>query len=179
MPFDISKGKTFKKWVKGNHKEKIWKKHVLALDLMYNAMDSLLLNGTLWNYNAHNRNDLQIGDGWNQEDCSLFSEDQLDNPNDINSGGRAKNGWLRPFAHFIQGTPIKMIFNRKSGNFLLNYHTDMTIEAPTVLFIPDFQYPNGYKIEVSGVLIKFDKENNLIFLKAEKTREIIVIVSRK
>ena len=45
---------------------------------MHNALDSLLINHTLWNYTAHNKNDLRVGDCWNQEDLSIFSEDQRD-----------------------------------------------------------------------------------------------------
>ena len=99
---DLYKGKAYKKWVNGNHRQDIWKKHVFALDLMYNAMDTLMLHNTLWNYTASNRNDPRIGDGWNQEDLSIFSEDQNENPKDINSGARAILGWCRPYARFIQ-----------------------------------------------------------------------------
>jgi len=86
-----------------------------GLDLMYNALDRHLLNCTLWNYTASNRNDAAIGDGWNQEDLSVFSRDQLSDANDVNSGGRALEGFVRPFVRACQGTLKEMRFDRASS----------------------------------------------------------------
>ena len=58
---------------------------------MYDALDELLLHSTQWNYTASNRNDLRIGDGWNQEDLSIFTRDQQDDPaTPIPAAGRSK-----------------------------------------------------------------------------------------
>jgi len=175
---DLSKGKAFKKWRKGNHSNKIWKKHVTALDLMYNALDSLLINGTLWNYTASNSNDLRIGDGWNQEDLSIFSEDQYDNPDDINSGARAIEGWCRPFARFIQGIPKKMEFNRKKGIFTLRIEADGSIKQPTEIYIPEVHFPNGYNIEAPGLTITLE-EKQILQLTADKSEEKVIKIVRK
>ena len=59
-------------------------------------MQCLLMNSTQWNYTASNRNDQAVGDGWNQEDLSIYSIDQRSDPADINSGGRALKGFVRP-----------------------------------------------------------------------------------
>ena len=91
---------------------------------MYNALDTLLINSTQWNYTASNRNDLAIGDGWNQEDLSIFSRDQQTNPADINSGGRALAGFVRPYAMATQGTPRKMKFDRVTGLFDYTFDAD-------------------------------------------------------
>lgn len=175
---DLSKGKAYKKWKKGNRSNKIWKKHVSALDLMYNALDTLLINGTLWNYTASNRNDLRIGDGWNQEDLSIFCEDQRDNPTDINSGARAIEGWCRPFARFIQGIPQKMEFNRKRGIFTLNFYADDAIEHPTEIYIPNVHFPKGYIIDAPGLVIK-SEEKDVVQFKTNNSHEKVINIIRK
>lgn len=51
---------------------------VAALDAYINAMDTHLLNYTIWNYTSDNTN--ERGDLWNDEDLSIFSRDQQDDP---------------------------------------------------------------------------------------------------
>jgi hypothetical protein len=111
IPFDLDGAAAYQAWAKGDRSAAPWEKHVIALDLMYNAMDRHLLNCTLWNYTASNRNDVSCGDGWNQEDLSVFSRDQLANNQDINSGGRAIEGFVRPFVRAVQGVLKEMKFD--------------------------------------------------------------------
>lgn len=42
-----------------------------------------------------------------------------------------------------------MSFDRKTGLFELQFLGDPTIAAPTTLFVPTVQYPNGYRVTVS------------------------------
>jgi hypothetical protein len=146
---------------------------------MYNAMDALLLNETLWNYTASNRNDLRMGDGWNQEDLSLYSIDQRDNPLDINSGGRALRAVVRPFVRFVQGKPLAMRFNMKSGEFTLRFEAEPGIAAPTEIFVPRFQYPAGYEIEARGLSVLRDEANQLVLLTAASPGTCTVVITRK
>lgn len=69
------------------------------LELLYNAFNRLLLDDRQWNYTASDRNEAAVGDGWNQEDLSIFSRDQQDEPGTPDSGGRAVRGFCRPRAH--------------------------------------------------------------------------------
>jgi hypothetical protein len=62
--------------------------HAEALGRMYDALDRLLLNSTQWNYTVANENDVAVGDGWNQEDLSIWSADQSTDASDPDSGGR-------------------------------------------------------------------------------------------
>ncbi len=98
IPFDLNGAEAYRAFDAGDRSDAPWTPHIIALDLMYNALDTLLISSTQWNYTASNRNDLAIGDGWNQEDLSIFSRDQQTNPADINSGGRALAGFVRPYA---------------------------------------------------------------------------------
>lgn len=173
---DLYKGKAYKKWNKGLHDQKIWKKHIFALDLMYNAMDALFLNGTYWNYTAANRNDLRIGDGWNQEDLSIYCIDQRDNPSDINSGGRAIQGFVRPYARFIQGTPIKMSFDIKKKVFSLEYNSDPEISAPTEIYVPKIQFPSGYTLNIiNKSSIQEEREGQLVKI-LSKEKDIVKVI---
>jgi hypothetical protein len=107
IPYDLDGCAAYQAWAKGDHSAAPWEKHVIALDLMYNAMDTHLLNSTQWNYTASNRNDAAIGDGWNQEDLSVFSRDQQANGADINAGGRAVDGFVRPYVRRTQGGEVR------------------------------------------------------------------------
>jgi hypothetical protein len=134
IPFDLDGCAAYEAWAKGDRSAGPWEKHVTALDLMYNAMDRHLLNCTLWNYTASNRNDAAIGDGWNQEDLSVFSRDQ--------DGGRAEAGFVRPFVRRAQGVLKEMTFDRASGTFTFTLDADISIDAPTEVYVP--LLPNGW-----------------------------------
>ena len=174
IPFDLAGGKVYRRWARGERGEKIWKSHVTALDAMYNALDALMFNATLWNYTASNSNDLRIGDGWNQEDLSVYSTDQKDDPDDINSGGRALEGFVRPYPQYVQGTPKRIEFKRKTGVFTLLFDADPTIDAPTEIFVPKLQYPNGFRIETTGLDAEEDTTRQLVRLRAKEPGEVTV-----
>lgn len=121
---------------------------IAALDASFAAVEANLVSGTIWNYTPDNRNN--GGDGWNSEDLSLFSQDQQQNPTDLNSGARGWQAFVRPYPIAIAGEPQKVHFDRKTGAFELTFMSDPTITAPTTLFVPNLQYPNGYRVTVSN-----------------------------
>ena len=143
-----------------------WKTHVKALNMYYNSLDANLLSSTQWNYTADNNN--MWGDLWNLEDLSIFSRDQQIDPSDINSGGRAIEGFCRP--HFIRcaGIPLKMEFNIKDGIFNFEFDGKTSIQAPTIIYIPKIHYPNGYEINVSEGEIKKEEDLQLVLVKIKE-----------
>ncbi|MBN1880915.1 MAG: cellulase family glycosylhydrolase [Deltaproteobacteria bacterium] len=175
--FDLAGGKAYRRWAKGKRGPGIWKDHITALDAMYNALDALMFNATLWNYTASNSNDLTIGDGWNQEDLSVYSRDQKDNPDDINSGGRALEGFVRPYPQYVQGTPKKIEFRRKMGLFTLVFDADPKIDAPTEIFVPNIQYPNGFRVEAGGLFVEEERAHQLVRIRAAEPGEVTVKIS--
>src|SRR5579872_2187265 len=136
IQFDLNGAEAYRAFHCGDRSDAPWTPHIIALDLMYNALDALLISSTQWNYTASNRNDLAIGDGWNQEDLSIFSRDQQTDSNDINSGGRALAGFVRPYALATQGTPRKMKFDRVTGLFDYTFEADPTAVGATEIFVP-------------------------------------------
>ncbi len=177
IPFDLDDAAAYKAWDAGDRSEGPWEKHIIALDLMYNALDQLLMNSTQWNYTASNRNDQAVGDGWNQEDLSIYSIDQRSDPADINSGGRALKGFVRPYARVVAGRPLKMKFKRETGTFRFVYEAEGRGE--TEIFVPRLQYPNGYDVEVEGGEAMRDEENQRLLVHAVGSDKVAVMITRR
>ena len=117
---------------------------------MYDALDELQLHATQWNYTVSNRNAARIGDGWNQEDLSIWSPDQQDDPSDPDSGGRGVDGFCRPFAQRIQGRLVRMMFDSGRRRFVLECDVDPAIDGSTEIYAPRRQYPAGVVVRVEG-----------------------------
>ncbi|MFC3077758.1 cellulase family glycosylhydrolase [Phenylobacterium terrae] len=150
IPYDLDEGAAYAAWAEGRRDAAVWSKHEAALTLMYDAMDELLLSSTQWNYTASNRNDLAVGDGWNQEDLSIFSRDQQDDPSDRDSGGRAVGGFCRPYVQRAQGRLLSMRF-RAEARLVVEIDADPAIGHPTVIYAPRLRFPGGPQVTVGGV----------------------------
>jgi hypothetical protein len=170
IPFDLDGCAAYQAWAEGDRSEGPWEKHVVALDLMYNALDRHLLNCTLWNYTASNRNDAACGDGWNQEDLSVYSRDQ--------DGGRAEAGFVRPFVRRAQGVLKEMRFDRASGEFTFVFDADPKIGAATEIYLPVAQYPDAFAMAASGLHVEPSQTSPCVFLRATKSGEHRVTVKR-
>ncbi|MFX1504193.1 MAG: hypothetical protein ACFFDH_24750, partial [Promethearchaeota archaeon] len=164
IPFDMNKKASYEKFK--TEPKLAWKSHNKLLNMIFNALDANLLNSTQWNYTADNNN--KWGDYWNLEDFSLFSRDQQLNSNEINSGGRAIEGFCRPHFILCSGVPLKMDFNYKEKTFNFEFNADSSIEAPTIIYVPHIQYPNGYNIKVSEGDIDKNANEQLIFIRTNK-----------
>jgi hypothetical protein len=147
LPYDLDHGEAYAAWARGE-REGVWAKHEAALTAMYDAMDQLQLHSTQWNYTASNRNDLRIGDRWNQEDLSIYSADQAEPGNE--DGGRGKAGFVRPYVRATQGRLVEVAFDKAAGTFHAAWDADPALEGPTEVFVPGLQFPNGFDIEIDG-----------------------------
>ncbi len=174
LPYDLNKKEAYEKLK--TEPEEAWKKHIKALNNYFNALDANLLHALQWNYTPDNTN--EWGDLWNLEDLSIFSIDQQVDPDDINSGGRAIKGFCRPHFIFCSGIPLKMEFKIKEGTFYFEFDGDSTIVAPTTLYIPNIQYPNGYKIEVSEGEIQKEEDRQVVTVKIKEDGIHTVNVTR-
>ncbi|MGH8460991.1 MAG: hypothetical protein ACRESS_05245 [Stenotrophobium sp.] len=136
IPYDLNDGESFARWEAGERGPGAWKAQVTALELTYDAMDALLLSSTQWNYTSSNRNDLRIGDGWNQEDLSVFSRDQQTTPYDPASGGRAVEGFCRPYVQRTQGVLKSMQYHTQKRILTAEIHADPAVPAQTEIYWP-------------------------------------------
>ncbi len=154
LPFDLKRKQAYRT---GDYAA-----HVRAMDSYMRAMDENLLSWTLWNYTPDNTN--ERGDGWNDEDFSIFSRDQQTNPQDINSGGRALAAAVRPYTRAMAGEPLKMSFNLKTRLFEFEFRHEPEVTAPTEIFVPNYQYPQGYQVDISDGAYEIDRaEQTLIY----------------
>ena len=127
-----------------------------AMARSFRALDDALASGTLWNYTADNSN--ARGDLWNDEDLSLYSADQRRDPGDINSGGRALRAAVRPYAMATAGTPLRMHFDRARRLFTYRFRHDPAVSAPSEIFVPRLQYPEGCQVSVSDGDFELDMQ---------------------
>lgn len=133
---------------------------VNAWDRSFKAMEDNLVSCTLWNYTADNSN--QRGDQWNDEDLSIFSRDQQSDPGDINSGGRALEAVVRPYASKIAGEPLRMAFDVKSKRFEFEFRHDPQTSAPTEIFAPRYQYPKGFEVDLSDGACEYQADEQIL-----------------
>lgn len=176
IPFDLDDGAAYRAWENEDRSRQPWSKHIVAQSLMYDAIDRLLLSSTQWNYTGSNRNDPACGDGWNQEDLSIFSQDQQDRPGNPDSGGRAVDGFCRPYARSIAGEPVSMAFDIVTGEFTLVFDLDPRVDGPTEIFVPARQYPHGYTVVAADCEVVSAGQFVRIFSDGSGTR--VVTVSR-
>ncbi len=152
IPFDLRKRRAYRT---GD-----FSAQVAAMDASLQALDANLLSYTLWNYTPDNTN--ARGDQWNDEDFSIFSRDQRRDPEhgaqDLYDGGRALEAVVRPYARKIAGNPLHMAFEIESRRFEFDFEHDDAITAPTALFIPRYQYPDGCRITVSDGRFELDAD---------------------
>lgn len=147
--------------------------HVEALDAYVDAMDANLLNYTIWNYTSDNTN--ERGDMWNDEDLSIFSRDQQSDPSDINSGGRALAGFVRPYARKTAGTPRQMRWELATRTFECTWQPDPAIAAPTEVFVPPLHYPDGYIVELSAGTYRQEPERFRLLIDTADRRDPVTL----
>lgn len=175
ISMDMKKGKVYENWKKNGYK--VFKKHDKILDLMYNALDELMINGTLWNYTCYNRNG--FGDFWNLEDLSIFSKDQVSpfNRDNFSAGARGIGGFCRPYAIKISGIPQQMNFNRKKGIFYLKYKAINDIAEDTEIYVPKNQFTKGIKVKCNADY-KIDLPNQRVYISNTNKELVEITITR-
>ncbi|RPJ42857.1 MAG: hypothetical protein EHM21_12270 [Chloroflexi bacterium] len=163
IAFDMNRGRAYRT---GDYRQQ-----VRAMDRSLRAADENLLSYTLWNYTSDNDN--THGDQWNGEDLSIFSQDVNKNPGlaDIHAGGRALQAVVRPYPRATAGEPLSLSFDINRRIFIYEFRHDPAIQAPTVIFVPDYQYPNGYDAWISDGDCEIRKEEQILVYRHTNRRE--------
>jgi hypothetical protein len=104
--------------------------HEEALSMYYDAIDAHLLHAAIWNYTADNTH--EWGDGWNNEDLSIFCQGE----------GRAEGGWLRPYPMATAGIPRSLKWDRKKRLLVYRFTADGALSVPTEIYLP-WEYFGG------------------------------------
>ncbi|ESZ86679.1 MAG: hypothetical protein Q27BB25_12990 [Blastomonas sp. CACIA14H2] len=179
IQYDMNDAEAYHRWAAGERDPSIWHAQTTALDLMYNAFDRLLLSSTQWNYTVSNRNDPMVGDGWNQEDLSIWSLDQATNVNDPGSGGRAIEGFCRPYVRSAQGTLISQRFDRAKATFEVRIDVDPTLYAPTEIFVPQHIYQEEPRITLAASDVQWSPDQQLIKISANLCGILHIMIERR
>jgi len=174
--FDLNNNEGMRLWK--TKPQKAWQKHTKALTLYYNAMDANLLHSMLWNYTADNDN--LWGDQWNQEDFSIFSTTQQEDPQNIHSGGRAIEGFCRPHIVAVAGTPLMMKFSPRTREFRFTFDADINVTEPTIVYVPEIYYPHGFKIFLKKhEIIQTDNPQLFAFRVMEDGKHSLQLIPKK
>lgn len=177
IPFDMNGQEAYRRWAEDERDPAIWAAQTSALELMYNALDRLLLSSTQWNYTVGNRNDPMIGDGWNQEDLSIWSADQATHDDDPDSGGRAVEGFCRPYVRAAQGRVLRQTFDRTHGIFEAEIDVDAHIDAPTEIYVPRRQFPAGFDVDAGTASIQLQEQ--LLLVTSKIRGRLLVRITRQ
>jgi hypothetical protein len=152
IPYDMRNRRAFRS---GN-----WSTQIKALDATMRALEQNMVGFTLWNYTADNSN--ARGDQWNDEDLSIFSRDQQTGDGTLDDGGRALQAAVRPYACKVAGEPMRMSFDIKKRAFEFVFRHDAGVSAPTEVFVPQYQYPRGYSVQISDGSYTMDEAQQLL-----------------
>ncbi len=153
IPFDLNNKRSFKN---GD-----FTTQVQALDIYYQIIEGIFLDSTIWNYTSDNSN--ERGDLWNDEDLSIFSRDQQLDPTNIHSGGRALQAVVRPYLKTLSGEPIHQMFNYRRKEYTLIFKDSE--DGELVVFVPDYQYPRGFRVEFPSDSWKYNESKEELKIK--------------
>jgi hypothetical protein len=179
IPFDLDNGAAYGPEAAARPAAERWAAHVEPLAAAYDVMDELLLSGTLWNYTASNSNHPRVGDGWNQEDLSIFSRDQQAEAGakarSPDAGGRATAGFVRPWVQATQGRLLHCRVQPAGADdsdaaaaslcsLDFRFDADPRLSAPTVVFLPKHLFPALRVSADDGVRWQHDAEQQCLAL---------------
>ncbi len=134
------------------------------LDNYYEAFESLFMSNMVWCYTTDN--DPKYGDLWNHEDFSIVDE---------NVQPRGAEAWMRPYPKALSGKPISTHFygplhyfdpDKGKPNALREFDlvfASKETDAPTIIYVPDLQYPDGFYVWLSDGWAAWDGEHQELY----------------
>ncbi len=135
------------------------------MDNYYEAFEKHFMSNMNWCYTTDN--DPVYGDRWNHEDFSIIDE---------NGEPRGHMAYSRPYAKALSGKPI-------STHFYSDYHyydpdkgtpdpfhefevvfMSKETDAPTIIYVPEHQYPDGFYVWLSDGWAAWDAEHRDLYV---------------
>jgi hypothetical protein len=106
---------------------------------------------------------------------SLFSRDQQTNRFD---GGRAVDGFARPYVRAAQGRLVLQRYDRASGVFEAVIETDPAIRAASEIAVPVSAFPDGVNVHGAGHCVVMLFEGGCSILARDAGRLAIKLTRR-
>ena len=175
LPYDLNGRRAFKTGDYRVHEE--------ALSMYYDAVDANLLHSTIWNYTASNTH--AHGDGWNDEDLSIWSKDDIGEGKSEDAGARAIAGWRRPYPMATAGRPLSILWDRLRRRFEYRFLADPSVEEPTEIYAPIECFKGDRKTWVTdasgavpeGLAVSFDETGRRLLIRAGAySGELLVVI---
>ncbi|TPX37083.1 hypothetical protein SmJEL517_g01095 [Synchytrium microbalum] len=142
-----------------DHKRKIYDgdqaEFTRSIDFHFKAIEENLLNVTWWVY-VPDHLGRQDGDGWNDEDFSIYSPGTPTVPgpytwSKLDVGGRCLPALVRPYPTRTPGTPLEIKFDYKKQIFRFRFVREAGATSPPhcEVYLPEIHFPAN-TISVSG-----------------------------
>lgn len=152
-----------------NAKTENYQVSAYILNNYYEAFERMFQSHIQWCTSTEN--DERKGDLWNREDFSVLGPD---------GKNRAELAWNRPHARALAGKPIATHFHSDyhyfdpdkgtvdpKREFMLRYAA-METRAPSEIFVPKVQYPDGFYVWLSDGYGHWDPERQVFYHFPEK-----------
>lgn len=135
-----------------------------ALDRIMKAVEKNFVNLALWNYTPDHTHSL--GDRWNEEDLSIYSQDTPSSYDE--NGGRAVRAFSRPYPIRTKGFPVALTFDMERSLFKYAFRQEGDLFPETEIFIPEIHYKKGFEVLVNAGTYQYDSRNKVLKFKGEK-----------
>jgi hypothetical protein len=122
-----------------------------CLDQQLQQIEAQLLNSAYWVYDLYaTATDF---DNWNRENFSQLGPNRVPRDLDI---------LARPYPMRSSARPSALWFDvgSKSGGVILE---GSVVAAPTVIFVPQLHYPNGFEVWATSAEVAWDGERQLLY----------------
>ena len=123
-----------------------------AIQLDARSADRHLMGWTHWAYKF-----------WNDPTTADNAQGLFEDDRDLSTAKKGKVRLLvRTYAQATAGTPLRMWFRTKTGRFRFQYRPDLSIKAPTRIFVSPLHYRNGYTVKVRNGTARRDGRHILV-----------------
>jgi endoglycosylceramidase len=135
-----------------------------AIQIDAAAADRHLMGWTHWAYKF-----------WNDPTTADNAQGLFEDDRDFSTVKKGKVRLLvRTYAQATAGTPLRMRFRTKTGRFRFQYKPDLSIDAPTKIFVSPLHYPHGFRVTVRNG--EFRRHGRYVLVRPDSRRKVVVRV---